>query len=44
MPTVFEDVAFDRMNMGYQRKFENAVYEALTKVDMLKSINDCHIT
>jgi len=39
MPTVFEDVAFGPMNMGLSKdEVENAVTEALTKVDMLKSI------
>jgi cobalt/nickel transport system ATP-binding protein len=39
MPTVFEDVAFGPMNMGLSKdKVESAVTEALTKVDMLKSI------
>ena len=39
MPTVFEDVAFGPMNMGLSKdEVEKAVTEALTKVDMLKSI------
>jgi cobalt/nickel transport system ATP-binding protein len=39
MPTVFEDVAFGPMNMNLSKdKVESAVTEALTKVDMLKSI------
>jgi cobalt/nickel transport system ATP-binding protein len=39
MPTVFEDVAFGPMNMDLSKdNVEKAVIEALTKVDMLKSI------
>jgi len=38
MPTIFEDVAFGPLNMGMSKtEVENAVRNALTKVDMLGS-------